>query len=456
MIMSESDQTGAIGKHSLDLVSGTRAVQTNDREEDCLVPVTSMAQDPAQERKGPVYRLTLRRAIRILALLLILTTVAMLAAAAFGWFRHNQEVTLPQPAGPYAIGRVVFDWVDPTRPELFGPDPGAHRELVVWAWYPAAAGSSAGQVATYLPANWRQAVERSRGIASALVVQNLAAVRAHAVADAPIASGPFPVIIMQPGLGPIASDYTTLAEDMASRGYAVVASTPTYSANVVVFPDGRVVEGTDAATVSDSASPSEAKTTLDRLVNVWASDNRFLMDQLQKLNAADPSGRFTGKLDLNAIGVVGHSFGGASAAETCRLDARCKAGANLDGSPYGDVIRAGLRQPFLFMWSEPAFPQREGQRQAVQDMQTLVSHSTGKLYQLTIQGMRHFNFSDYAVLYEPVLKPMQMLGAIDGRRGLQITTTYVAAFFDQNLRGTPQTLLDGPSPDYPEVQFTAQ
>ncbi len=398
----------------------------------------------------------MRRAMPILALLGALFILALVAAGASGWARHNRPVALPLPAGPYAVGRTAFDWVDPVRSDPFGVARGAHRELLVWAWYPVVAGSAGGSPAPYLPVEWRQAVERMRGIASAFVVQNLAAVRDHSIADAPIAGGgPYPVIIMQPGLGPIAPDYATLAEDLASRGYVVFASTPTYSSNVVAFPDGRVVERIDAATVPDSASPAEAKATLDQLVMVWAADNRFVMGQLAVLNAGDPSGRFTGNLDLQAIGVMGHSFGGASAAETCHLDARCKAGADLDGSPYGDVVRSGLEQPFLFMWSVPVLQQRASQQETARDMQSLIAHTTARAYQLTVRGMRHFNFSDYAVLYEPVLKPMQMLGSIDGRRGLQITTAYLAAFFYQYLKGAPQPLLAGPSTEDPEVQWTA-
>jgi predicted dienelactone hydrolase len=388
---------------------------------------------------------------------MVLCAAIVLATVVLGWVQHNRPVTLPQPAGPYAAGRVAFDWVDPNRLEPFGDDPGAHRELLVWAWYPAALTSSAGLPAPYLPEEWRQAMDRSRGPASRLLTQNLARVQAHAVAGAPLAPNacPCPVILIEPGLGPSAPDYTTLAEDLASRGYVVFAGTPPYSANAVAFPDGRVIERSDAGTVPDAAPPSQAKVMLDRLVQVWAADNSFVMDRLQALNAADPAGRFTGRLDLRALGVMGHSFGGASAAQTCRLDARCRAGADLDGWLYGDVIQTGLRRPFLFMWSEPSSPGDEGRRQADQDLRDLISHSTGKIYGLTIRGMRHFNFADYAVLYEPLLRPMQMLGPIDGRRGLRITTEYVAAFFDQYLRGIPATLLTGPSRDDPEVQFAA-
>jgi hypothetical protein len=34
-----------------------------------------------------------------------------------------------------------------------------------------------------------------------------------------------------------------------------------------------------------------------------------------------------------------------------------------------------------------------------------------------------------------------------------ITRAYVRAFFDQHLRGKPQTLLDRPSPRHPAVMF---
>jgi hypothetical protein len=43
--------------------------------------------------------------------------------------------------------------------------------------------------------------------------------------------------------------------------------------------------------------------------------------------------------------------------------------------------------------------------------------------------------------------------ALPGARSLDITRTYVLAFFGQHLRGVPQALLDQPSPDYAEVRF---
>jgi hypothetical protein len=43
---------------------------------------------------------------------------------------------LPDPTGHYAVGRTAFDWIDQSRPDSLSPS--RHREVVVWAWYPAA------------------------------------------------------------------------------------------------------------------------------------------------------------------------------------------------------------------------------------------------------------------------------------------------------------------------------
>lgn len=42
---------------------------------------------------------------------------------------------------------------------------------------------------------------------------------------------------------------------------------------------------------------------------------------------------------------------------------------------------------------------------------------------------------------------------LSGERGRQLTRDYVAAFFDVQLRGASDPLLDGPAADRPEVTF---
>ena len=47
------------------------------------------------------------------------------------------NLPLPAPAGPYAIGRHAFDWIDNGRPDQFSSTPEKHRELMIYIWYPA-------------------------------------------------------------------------------------------------------------------------------------------------------------------------------------------------------------------------------------------------------------------------------------------------------------------------------
>lgn len=52
----------------------------------------------------------------------------------------------------------------------------------------------------------------------------------------------------------------------------------------------------------------------------------------------------------------------------------------------------------------------------------------------------------------PVLRP----GPIDPSRMAEITTAYTLAFFGKHLKGEASPLLDGPSPEYPEVEFQSR
>ena len=389
----------------------------------------------------------------------VLLALSVVGLVIFLRVRHSRAVILPTPTGPYGVGRMEYDWVDTSRVDTFAAPARQKRKLPVWIWYPADP-SAKGEPAPYLPPAWLRA-RADRGLGTFLT-RNLAAVYSHAHHHVSLSAQQrrYPVLVMQPGLGPLLADYTALAEELASRGYIVVGSTPPYSASVVAFRDGQVVRGTSAGNVPDTATPTEAKRVLGQLIKVWAADDRFILDQLTRLNLASPNTIFTGRLDLRAIGLLGHSFGGATAAEVCHLDARCKAGVDLDGYPYGDVVQTGLKQPFMFVWSEPE-PRDAGWQQAMRDVRAIYTRLKHGGYQLTIRGTRHFNFSDYALMFSPVLKMQGGMGTIDGQRGLTITEDYVRAFFDTYLKHTylkhlKAPLLTGSVTRYPEVKLESR
>ena len=167
--------------------------------------------------------------------LLAVAAVAALGALALAllfaslWLEHNASLELPRPTGPFAVGRISTTWVDTSRVDPFAPAPGTHRELVVWIWYPAQR-SDRAQTAEYLPGPWRRALAEHAGVLLRFLWRDPAGVRGHSVENADIAQArvTYPVVIFRSGIGALAFQYSTLVEDLASRGYIVVgADTPT-------------------------------------------------------------------------------------------------------------------------------------------------------------------------------------------------------------------------------------
>jgi predicted dienelactone hydrolase len=409
-----------------------------------------------ERANGVILLLRFKRYARLAQWLITFLVLGVIGFTGILWLGHNHTVTLPAPTGPYGVGRIEYDWVDETRIDPFASSAGRNRELPVWIWYPTDP-SIKGEPAPYLPQPWLQARKPGNIIEAyfaSLLTQDLAHVHAHAQFKVPVSSQQprYPVLVMEPGLGLILSDYTTFAEDLASHGYIVVGSTPPYSSSVAVYQDGRVVRGRPAGNVPDNASPAEAKRILDQLITVWTGDVQFMLDRLEQINSSNGGSIFAGRLDMQSVGVFGHSFGGATAAEVCSMDARCQAGIDLDGYLYGEVVQKGLERPFMFIWSDPSASTDVKWQQASRDARAILDNLGHDGYQITIRGARHFNFSDDALFFAPVLRMQGGLGSIDGRRGLLITEAYMQAFFNKYLKHVDVPLLDGSPSPYPEVQ----
>ena len=412
--------------------------------------------------------MTLRRLLYWFVALALVSAVSVpLLVVAIG-LRQPRHVTLPIPTGPYAVGRVVADWRDDNRTDPFagGSRP---RELPVWIWYPANRSDAARPVA-YMPNRLREAMEPGSALVRFIMgrlTTNRASVTGHALEAPSVAASEhaFPVVLLKPALGAAVVQNSVLAEDLASHGYIVVGSDSPYTTPAVVYQDGRVVLRTAAGhppenapgTVSDLA-PGQPNDFYLPVLDVWVADNRFVLDRLQALNAHDSTGRFAGRLDLSAVGALGHSLGGATALQFCRADARCRAGVDLDGMPLGDVNRVGVGKPFLFLFADRPIFERPTDRQdtrAFLDALARLRASTRTHPSLVLlRGAEHFNFFDQALLTEPTIwRWFGAMGSIDQARALEITRQYVRAFFDTHLKHRPSELLEGPVTSIPEVRF---
>jgi predicted dienelactone hydrolase len=113
--------------------------------------------------------------------------------------------------------------------------------------------------------------------------------------------GKFPVVIFSHGAGGSRDGYTYLGEYWAGFGYVCVHVQHLGS-------DNAIWQGLPANQIISAMRKSVAlpENILNRPLDV-----SFTIDQLEKLNQDDPL--FKGRLDLDRIGVAGHSFGAYTA-----------------------------------------------------------------------------------------------------------------------------------------------
>ena len=134
----------------------------------------------------------------------------------------------------------------------------------------------------------------------------------------------------------------------------VVGFDAPYRTGRTVFPDGRVIDRRPENNPELCAEKdvSQQADCMAKLVAAWTADTDYVLDRLERLTDSDPSGKFTRRLDMTRVGVFGHSLGGAIAAQFCHDDARCRAGIDIDGQPFGSVVKSGLRRPFMFLLAD--------------------------------------------------------------------------------------------------------
>ncbi|MDB5931267.1 MAG: carboxylic ester hydrolase [Polaromonas sp.] len=388
------------------------------------------------------------------------------------------------PAGPYAIGTLTYHWVDASRSEVFTADPKARRQLMAQIWYPAKAGRPAPRAA-YMPQAEAimAAFARLHG-KPAFVFGHIKYVTTNAIPSAPAAfdQASYPVLLFLEGATGFRQMNTFQVEHLVSHGYIVVAIDQPGAAAAVVFPDGHQVAGLTPAQFSATVGPSylaggtasprkglrlPGGRTLDdsSIISYLAKDAGFALDQLAALNQADPSGLLTGKLNLQRIGALGVSLGGIVVGETCRIDPRVRACLVMDAPMPAEVVKAGLRQPGMWITRDEASMRLERERAGGWPEAEIEAHQatmraayqslSGAGYLVRMPGMFHGNFTDIAS-WTPLAPLLGLSGPINERRAHDIVNAYSLAFFDRHLLERPARLLAGPAKQYPEVLFESR
>ncbi|MCX5195205.1 alpha/beta hydrolase [Streptomyces sp. NBC_00249] len=378
-------------------------------------------------------------AAALLALLLPVPTVlATSASAAPATATDTRTVTpeLPRPTGRFAVGQEDLHLVDRSR-----TDPWAHsgpRELMVTLRYPARAGTGRAP-APYMSTEEARLLLADKGLEQAIDPAAFAGTRAHARTGARPVDGRYPLVVLSPGFTVPRATLSSLAEDLASRGYVVAAVDHAYESSATAFPGGRIL--TCLACEQTGGGPG----TIEAVTAVRAKDTAFLLD---RLTGRHPAWRHSGLIDRDRIAMAGHSIGGASALPAMAADRRIRAGIDMDGTlpePYPADGIGG--RPFMLIGSAASVP-----GSGADNWVSLWPKFDGWKRWITLDGTDHFGVTDFPSIRDQLGLPHPE-APLSGSRSIELTRRYVAAFFDQHLKGQSRPVLDGPSAGAPEVRF---
>lgn len=282
---------------------------------------------------------------------LALGIIAGLIISAFFYFSPILE-PFPKPTGIYSIGTTQFYFTDEHRLGAFTPKK-QERTVRVRLWYPTS--TESGEHYQYLgdmmPV-FQQAFADEYKIPRWLSRLLWRKVKTHAFVDAPIATEQaiYPVILFSHGLlGSSSEMYVSIIENLASHGYIVAAIDHPYLNWFTKLPDGTIASSIPLGAQFEKMSPHEQRAFQSKGIEIFKADMKLVVDQLTQLNQNAQS-IFYGHLDLDKIGVMGHSAGGTAAIEFCRSDNSCKAAVDLDGW-YDHVIgHEPINKPLLLLF----------------------------------------------------------------------------------------------------------
>ena len=348
-----------------------------------------------------------------------------------------------KPTGPYQVGTQVIHMVDEKRSAWYGEESSGPREIMVRVWYPAQP-QEGDQKAPYVYNEKLigYVVAEDFGIPKYLM-RNISNINGNSWSEAQPVNEKFPVLIFSHGIGGLKIQNTTQMEEMASHGYVVFACDHAYDAGVSIFPGERIIY---SKTALPEGITEKEKWDLRRVqLDYRVADIQFMLDEMARGNFLTIA--LKNSLDLEHIGVFGHSFGGGTSVVVASTDERIDACFGLDTwflPVPSTVLNSDLNTPFIHLgqvrWKE---------EDNYLKLDTLVGNNSAWSLRLDVQGATHYDFTDFSQFNR--LTKRFGSGEIAPPRIRRITNSAIRDFFDHYLKNGPALVAETYEKVYPEV-----
>ena len=189
---------------------------------------------------------------------------------------------IPQPTGPFNVGTQIFQWADHNRKEWFTEADDDYRRLVIQVWYPTL--DDRVEDLPYLDYPDKRTTPLARRIElPEFLIHHIEGVKSNSIINAAIKEGNemYPLILFSHGLGGMRMQNTVQMEELASRGYVVVAMDHPYDAYITVYSDGSIADFRSG--LEEDATEEEFWDVRIPQINTRAADLTFILDNILRL-----------------------------------------------------------------------------------------------------------------------------------------------------------------------------
>jgi dienelactone hydrolase len=206
------------------------------------------------------------------------------------------QFTLPKPTGKYEIAAATYTYTDESRVETF-TNTGEKRKVNIKFWYPKGA------------------------------------------------DGKYPLVVFSHGTGGINISNTSTFMNLASNGYVVCSIDHPYHSQFSIGADGSFVrmdqaywqEYLDVVNHKITDEGTRLQITLKWLA-LRTADMNFVLNTILAQAQDNNSAEVYHLIDPTKVGLMGHSIGGAEAAQVARERNDISAVVNLDGDLSGEYL----------------------------------------------------------------------------------------------------------------------
>ena len=338
---------------------------------------------------------------------------------------------VPKPTGNKNTATYSIELIDSNRLEWFTDSPNDLRKIMIQVWYPT--DEYEGEKELYIDyGDIRIKALADQFDYNPSLFRKLINIKTNSIKRAvPSNDSSFPLIIFSHGLGGNRTQNTIMVEELASHGYVVIAIEHPYDANVSIFNSGEIADYRSGINYqnrkSQKLTPEEFWAIRLPQLKTRAGDVNFVLNQIELGNFPNQLMKI---INLDNIGIFGHSFGGATSIYSSYVDDRIDACINLDGWMVvvpDDIINNGIGKNFMYIGQE-----QWDEKLNYQKLEAFIK-SNPKSSKILIPGTTHYDFSDTPHMSKAA-KLLKKSGQLDSNGLKNVLNELIVSFFNENLK----------------------